>query len=222
MARLVRLAAGSASGLPPGLAASIRDGGVVVYPTDTVYGLGVDPFSRDALRRLLSLKGRQEEKPVPLLLDGAGRAYSLASRVPLRAKRLMERFWPGALTLVLPASPAVPGGVAGGDGTVGLRVPDHPVPRELAAVIGGAITGTSANRAGGSCAWRTAEELAAEFEGEADWVLWDGPRPGPRGPDSPLPSAGSSTVVRVTEEGIQLVREGAIPFRTIADFLGRE
>jgi L-threonylcarbamoyladenylate synthase len=93
---------------------------------------------------------------------------------------------------------------------VGLRVPGHPVPRALAAAAGGAITGTSANRAGGPGAWRTAEEIVAEFAGEADWVLWDGPAP---------PSPGS-TVVLVGEGKVSLLREGVIPFPTITDALG--
>lgn len=221
MTRVVRLDGDGATGIPPGLAGSLGEGAAVVYPTDTLYGLGVDPFSRDALQRLLLLKGRGEGKPVPLLLDDASRAAPLVRGVPPRAGRLMERFWPGALTVVLPASPAVPEGVTGGTGTVGLRVPDHPVARALAAAAGGAVTGTSANRSGGPCAWKTAEELLAEFEGDVDWILWDGPRPGPGGANS-SPIFAGSTVVLVTEEKVRLLREGAIPFRAITEFLGKE
>ena len=210
MTRLVRLGAGADSFPPPGVVESLRAGGMVVYPTDTLYGLGVDPFSEEALARLLAVKGREAGKPLPLLLDGPGRASSLARRIPEEASRLMERFWPGALTIVLPAGPSLPEAVTGGTGTVGLRVPGHPVPRALAAAAGGAITGTSANRAGRPGIWRTAEEIVAEFAGCADWVLWDGPAP---------PSPGS-TVVSVGEGKVTLLREGVIPFPTITEALG--
>ena len=89
----------------------------------------------------------------------------------------MDRFWPGALTLVLPADPGVHPAVTGGGDTVGLRVPDHPVPRALAALLSGAVTGTSANRSGNPGAWRSAEEIVREFTGAVDWVLWGAPRP---------------------------------------------
>jgi L-threonylcarbamoyladenylate synthase len=210
MTRLVRLDAGSGFLPPPDVVESLRAGGMVVYPTDTLYGLGVDPASEEALARLLAVKGREAGKPIPLLLDGPASASAFARRIPAEASRLMERFWPGALTIVLPAGPSLSAAVTGGTGTVGLRVPGHPVPRALAAAAGGAITGTSANRAGGPGAWRTAEEIVAEFAGEADWVLWDGPAP---------PSPGS-TVVLVGEGKVSLLREGVIPFPTITDALG--
>ena len=211
MTRLVRLDAGSVSFPPPGLVESLRAGGMVVFPTDTLYGLGVDPASEEALARLLAVKGREAGKPIPLLLDGPARASSLALQIPAGASRLMERFWPGALTIVLPARPSLPAAVTGGTGTVGLRVPGHPVPRALAGAVGGAITGTSANRAGSPGAWGTAEELVTEFTGEADWILWDGIAP---------PSPGS-TVVLVGEGEVSLLREGVIPFPAITDVLGK-
>lgn len=211
MTRLVRLAGRDASHPPPGAIESLRAGGTVIYPTDTLYGLGVDPSSKEGLARLLSVKGREEGKPIPLLLDGPATVSSLARDVPGDASRLMARFWPGALTIVLPSLPGVPDAVTGGRGTVGLRVPGHPVPRALAAAVGGAITGTSANRAGTPGVWSTAGEILAEFRGFVDWILWDGPSP---------PSPGS-TVVLVEEGKVLLLREGAIPFRTITDFLGK-
>jgi L-threonylcarbamoyladenylate synthase len=219
MTRLVRLAGGSISFLPQEVVESLRAGGMLIYPTDTLYGLGVDPFSDKALARLLAVKRRKAGKPIPLLLDEPARADSLARFVPDDAYRLMERFWPGAMTIVLPASPDLPEAISGGKGTVGLRVPDHPVSRLLAAAAGGAITGTSANRAGNPGVWRTAEEIVIEFTGEVDWVLWD--EPGPTSPADAtlsLPSHGS-TVVHVGEADVILLREGAIPFRTITDFL---
>jgi L-threonylcarbamoyladenylate synthase len=126
----------------------------------------------------------------------------------------MDRFWPGALTLVLPADPGVHPAVTGGGDTVGLRVPDHPVPRALAAGLSGAVTGTSANRSGNSGAWVSAEEIVREFTGTVDWVLWGG--------DACREGAGNSlgsTVVRMIDDHPVLLREGDLPFRDIIEFL---
>jgi L-threonylcarbamoyladenylate synthase len=121
----------------------------------------------------------------------------------------MDRFWPGALTLVLPADPGVHPAVTGGGDTVGLRVPDHPIPRALAAGLSGAVTGTSANRSGNPGAWGSAEEIVREFTGAVDWVLWQGAGNSP-----------GSTVVRMTDDRPVLLREGVLPFRDIIEFLG--
>jgi len=211
MTRLVHLETRHVSCLPPGVIESLCAGGMLIYPTDTVYGLGVAPHAGAALDRLLSAKGRGVGKPIPLLLDGPARVSSLARHLPGDASRLIKRFWPGALTLVLPAMPDLPEAITGGTGTVGLRVPDHPVSRTLAKAAGGAITGTSANRRGNPGKWNTAEEIVNEFTGEVDWILWDGP----------APASSGSTVVLVEEEKVLLLREGVIPFRTINEFLGK-
>jgi len=120
----------------------------------------------------------------------------------------MDRFWPGPLTLVLPADPGVHPAVTGGGDTGGLRVPDHPVPRALAARLSGAATGTSANRSGNPGAWESAEEIVREFTGTVDWVLWGGAGTPP-----------GSTVVRMLDDHPVLLREGALPFRDIIEFL---
>ncbi len=217
MTRLVRFDRANVSFFPPGVIESLLAGGMAIYPTDTLYGLGVSPRSPEGLARLVAAKGREGGKPIPLLLDEAGRADSFAAHVSGAAARLMERFWPGALTIVLPALPSVPPAVTGGGGTVGMRVPDHPVPRALARALGGAVTGTSANRAGNPGIWREAEEIVREFTGEVDWVLWDGPSPGA----AAGPAQAPSTVVRVEEGRVVLIREGAIPFRTVTEHLSR-
>jgi len=219
MTRLARFDGTHVACFPPGIVESLIAGGMVIYPTDTLYGLGVDPRSREGLRKLLALKGREGKKAIPLLLDGADRVSLWASHVSGTAARLMEKFWPGALTVVMPARPDVPERITGGGGTIGLRVPDHPVARALAKALGGAITGTSANRAGNPGNWRTPEEIVLEFTGEVDWVLWDAPA-APAGPAAVgAPRSPGSTVVRVEEDDIVLLREGAIPFRDITDFL---
>ena len=130
------------------------------------------PGSETGLNRLFAAKGRDRGKPIPLLLSEAEQVDRWARHVPPAAARLMDRFWPGALTLVLPADPGVHPAVTGGGDTVGLRVPDHPVPRALAAGLSGAVTGTSANRSGNPGAWESAEEIVREFTGAVDWVLW--------------------------------------------------
>lgn len=216
MTRLVRFDAGSVAYFPPGVVESLQAGGMVIYPTDTLYGLGVDPRREPGLRRLLAAKSRWGGKPIPLLLDAPQRVSDWASFVPDAASRLMEKFWPGALTIVFPASTDVPPQITGGGRTVGLRVPDHPIPRALARALGGAITGTSANRAGNPGDWRTAEEIVREFTGVVEWVLWDGPSPA-AGTGARFSAA--STVVRLEKEDVVLLREGAIPFRHITDFL---
>jgi L-threonylcarbamoyladenylate synthase len=172
--------------------------------------MGADPRSGEGLDRLLRVKGRQEGRPVPLLIDSAASAAAWASEVSPAARRLMARFWPGALTLVLPAAKGLLPAITGGGGTVGLRMPDHPVSRALARALGGAVTGTSANRSGRESAWENADALVEAFAGEADWILWD--RPVAAG-------AAASTVVRVDGGATTCIREGALPFRTITDFL---
>ncbi|MBI5576569.1 MAG: threonylcarbamoyl-AMP synthase [Deltaproteobacteria bacterium] len=216
MTRLARFDGTHVAYFPPGIVESLLAGGMVIYPTDTLYGLGVDPRSGEGLQKLIALKGRENRKPIPLLLDGPGRASLWASHIPGAASRLMEKYWPGGLTIVMPSWPDVPAGITGGSGTVGLRVPDHPIPRALAKALGGAITGTSANRAGNPGNWNTPEEIVLEFTGEVDWVLWDGPAPSPAADASRSPG---STVVRVEGNDILLLREGAIPFRGITEYL---
>ena len=196
--------------IPAGVTESLHAGGLVIYPTDTLYGMGVDPRSPQGISRLMRAKGRVTGNPLPLLLAGADCATAWVAEVPADASRLMARFWPGALTLVLPAADGLPPEVTGGGDTVGLRVPAHPVARALAAAAGGAVTGTSANRSGEPGLWRDPEALLAEFSGDADWLLWD----------VPVVSGTPSTVVRVPHRGdIACIREGAIPFRTITEYL---
>jgi len=219
MTRLARFDAGNVAFFPPGVVESLQAGGMVVYPTDTLYGLGVDPRSKEGLRKLLVLKGREGKKPIPLLLDGPERVSDWAEHVPAAAGRLMEKFWPGGLTMVLPAWADVPEPITGGGRTVGLRVPNHPIPRALAKALGGAITGTSANRAGNPGDWRSAEEIVREFTGEVDWVLWDGPPPAAGPADSGVRRFPGSTVVRAADGDVVLLREGAIPFREITECL---
>jgi len=209
--RLVRLDGLRLSYLPPEVAGSLREGGMVIFPTDTLYGLGVDPLSQAGVARLVSAKRRAPGKAVPLLLSEAEEAHRWVRGVPEAARRLMGRFWPGALTIVLPARPGLHPVITGGGDTVGLRVPDHPVPRMLASALSGAVTGTSANRGGNPGAWESAEEIVAEFTGEVDWVLWSG--------EAASSAGAGSTVVDMTGERPILLRQGVLPYQDIAGFL---
>ncbi len=128
---------------------ALRSGEVVVYPTETFYGMGADALSPAALDRLFALKGREPGKPVALIAADARSAFDLAREVSDAARRLADAFWPGPLTLVLPARDDLPGPLIGPDCRVGVRVSSHPIARALAAGLGRPITATSANLAGG-------------------------------------------------------------------------
>jgi len=177
----------------------LRQGGVVAYPTDTLYGLGADAFNEQAVERVFAIKGRPHGMPLPLLIADADALSQVASDVPPLARVLAERFWPGALTLVIPRSANVPELVSGRGWKVGVRVPDHPVPRELARRLGAPITGTSANKSGGPDP-RTAEDVRTQLGEMIDLVIEGGD-----------PPAGQpSTVLDLTGPSPRIVRQGAI------------
>ncbi|MSQ13932.1 MAG: threonylcarbamoyl-AMP synthase [Dehalococcoidia bacterium] len=177
----------------------LREGGVVAYPTDTLYGLGADAFNEAAVERVFVIKGRPHGMPLPLLLADADALAQVASEVPPLARVLAERFWPGALTLVIPRSAKVPELVSGRGWKVGVRVPDHPVPRELARRLGAPITGTSANKSGGPDP-RTAADVRSQLGEMVDLVIEGGG----------LPAGQPSTVLDLTGPSPRIVRAGAI------------
>jgi L-threonylcarbamoyladenylate synthase len=129
-------------------AAILRAGGLVAFPTETVYGLGADAANAQAVHKLYSVKRRPADHPVIVHFASAEAAFAWAREVPEAAKKLAAKFWPGPLTLILKRSPAAKDFVTGGQDTVGLRVPSHPVARELLKAFGGAIAAPSANRFG--------------------------------------------------------------------------
>ncbi len=183
----------------------LRAGGIVALPTDTVYGIAADRSFPDAIERLFAANRRPPEKAVALLLADAAQADGLGIVGPA-ARVLGSRFWPGGLTLVLPRRPEaqLPAVLAAGAPTVGVRVPDHPVPRALAAVLGPLPT-TSANLSGRPDA-RDAAEIAATLGDAIALVIDDGPIHGGPG----------STVVDCTTERPRVLRAGAIPPARIA------
>ena len=177
----------------------VRARGVIAYPTDTFYGLGADPRDPEAVKRIFAIKGREAGQPILLLLRDRSEVAAWASVVTPSAERLMERFWPGPLTLVFPAAPHVLPELTGGGGTIGLRVPGNELTRELLRNLGTALTGTSANRSGGRDP-RTVEEVMREVGDRVDLVLDGGATTGDR----------PSTVVDVTVEPPRIIRQGAI------------
>lgn len=177
----------------------LLSGGVLALPTETYYALAVNPFDEAALARLFALKARPPEKPVLVLIAAPETLSRLAREVPAAASRLMAAFWPGPLTLILPARPDLPRRLTGGTGTIGVRQPRQPLVCRLMAALGMPLTGTSANRSGQG-PLTAAAEVAREFGAEVNLILDAGPCPG--GPPS--------TIVDVTVSPPHLVRAGAL------------
>jgi len=188
-------------------AACIRAGGVVGFPTDTLYGLAADPRNPAGVRKIFAVKQRPPDRPLPLIA-GDRDAVERAAHLSLLARRLAERAWPGPLTLLVPAHPGLVPEVHQGTGLVGIRVPDHPVARALAAAAGGLITATSANRSGEPPADRP-ESLLHLADTGLDLLLDAGPVPG----------GAPSTVVDVSGDTPVLVRAGALPWERVLEFL---
>ncbi len=174
-------------------------GGLVAFPTETLYGIAADHRNGEALARLRALKGREPDKPFPLILARAEEVADLAAEVPGAARRLMARHWPGPLTLILAARPGLHPALLSADGGVGARLSPHPVAAGLARALGRAITATSANLAGGPAVSR-AEDLDPAIVAGVDLVLDAGPTPG--GPPS--------TVLDARREPPQVLRQGAV------------
>lgn len=148
----------------------LRAGGLVAFPTETVYGLGADAANEAAVRKIYEVKGRPPGHPLIVHLADAAQAARWAREIPLAAHRLAQRYWPGPLTLVLKRAGAVSDAVTGGQDTVALRVPRHPVARRLLARFGGGVAAPSANRHGRVSA-TTAEHVRREFGDAVDCVL---------------------------------------------------
>jgi L-threonylcarbamoyladenylate synthase len=180
--------------------ATARAGGVVLFPTDTLYGLGVDPASPAGLAALFRLKGRAPDKPVPVLLADASLVGRYAAAIPEPWRRLMRQFWPGPLTLLFPALPGLLPGVRSASGKVALRVPGSALCRSVLRAAGGSLTGTSANRSGVGGTGDPAIALRDLGSG-VDLCVNGGT----------LPSSAASTLLDVDDAGqVTTLRAGAI------------
>ncbi len=187
----------------------LRQGGLVCYPTDTVYGIGAAAGQDAAVRKLFVLKGRSLDKPLPLLLADASDALRVAEVTPL-AKTLARRFWPGALTIVMRKLPSYRSLALAGAATVALRVPDERLVVSIVRALGEPITGTSANRSGAP-APVTAAEVAFQLGPMVDLIIDGGRRR----------SRLESTVIDITQERPAILREGALSREEVQEALGR-
>ncbi len=187
-------------------AAVLLAGGLVVFPTDTLYALAADPRDPDAVGRVFGVKGRAAGRPLPLVAAGLEQVERSLGRLSPLTRRLADRFWPGPLTLLVEVGDAVAAAVAGESATVAVRVPGHAVARGLAAALGYPVVSTSANRSGGA-APTTADEALASLGEPVDLVLDAGAAPGG------LPS----TIVDARGAAPRLVRAGAIPFADVRE-----
>jgi L-threonylcarbamoyladenylate synthase len=183
---------------------AIRRGGVIAMPTDTLYGLAVDPFRPDAVARVFAVKGRSAERAVPLVAADADQVKDRIAALPPQVARLASRFWPGPLTLLVAAPGTLAAGVTGGTGKVGVRVPAHAVTRALCAACGTPLTATSANISGDSPA-ADPDDVARSLGDRIDVLVDAGTTPG----GSP------STIVDATGDAPVLVRAGAIAWEEI-------
>ena len=189
---------------------AVRAGGLVVLPTDTVYGIGADAFDSHAVGALLSAKGRGRDMPVPVLVGSWSTVDGLVLSVPQHARALIEAFWPGGLSIVLPQAPSLAWDLGNTRGTVNLRMPLHPVALDLLREVG-PMAVSSANRTG-QAPPSTAEQ-AQEQLGDSVSVYLDG---GPTG--EPV----ASTIVDLTQPHPRVLREGAVSIAELTEVLGVE
>jgi L-threonylcarbamoyladenylate synthase len=181
-------------------AAVIKAGGTVVFPTRSLYGLGVDAFNPTAVMGIFSIKQRSAQKPILILINDVNRLASLVTHTPEIATKIMQQFWPGKVTLVFEAADSVSPGLTGGSGKIGIRLPGHPVASALVKAVAGPITGTSANLSGSPGCYQISD-LKPEVADRVDLILDAGSLEGGQG----------STVVDVTEgESPVILREGTI------------
>jgi len=186
-------------------AKAVKNGGLVVYPTDTVYGLGCDPFNTDAVEKLFKAKGERKNKPLPILASSL-KAVERIAYIDENARKITKKYWPGPLTLVLPKQPILPNMVTCNSASVGVRIPNHKVALQLITLCGGLLVGTSANKTGEKPP-KTAQEAAIQLGEEVDIILDDGP----------APLGQESSIIDLTQKEPKILREGTIKLKHIMD-----
>jgi L-threonylcarbamoyladenylate synthase len=189
-------------------AAIVRRGGVIAFRTDTFYGLGADPLNREAVRAIRKLKGREEAKPILILIADVGQADQFIAERSKLFNRVCELHWPGPLTLVGRARSELPEELTAGTGTIGVRLPDDRAVRELVRHCGGALTATSANPSGKSPA-RTAQEVESYFPTGVGSIIDGGE----------VDTTEPSTVLDLSGAVPRIIREGAITADVLKDIL---
>ena len=182
----------------------LQQGGIVAFPTETSYGLAVDPFNEAALRALFRLKARDINKPILVLIGETGQLGALADSIPDMYRPLMQRFWPGPLTLIFPGRKNLPPLLTGGTGGIGVRISSHTAAVELCRMWGRPLTATSANISGFPPA-TCAADVQASFGAGVDCLV-----------DGGGTAAGQcSTIVGIHRGRLQLLREGQVDFPSI-------
>jgi len=189
----------------------LRSGGLVAFPTETVYGLGADASNEQAVRRIFSVKGRPTDHPLIVHISESGDLDHWARAIPESARRVADAFWPGPLTMLLERSDSVSPTVTGGRPAVGLRVPDHAVAQQLLRIFGGGIAAPSANRFG-RVSPTTAEHVVADLGGDVDLILDGGP----------CQIGVESTIVDFTRRVPVVLRAGGIPLDRLSEVLGHD
>ncbi len=189
--------------------AILQEGGIILYPTDTLYGLGADAFNREAVAKIRAIKGRSGQKPFPIIFSNREEIFSYIDFYPAILPPLLETFWPGPLTVVHRVKPTFPTHLQSSDGMVGFRVPEHQEARLLVEKLGRPIIATSANLISQPPLTRL-EDLNDDLRNQVDLVLTQGEKP-----------AGDlgSTVIKVSTNLVDVLREGVIPTEEILDFL---
>jgi L-threonylcarbamoyladenylate synthase len=186
--------------------AILRRDGVLAFPTDTLYGLAADPRSERAVARLYRIKGRHVDQAIPLIAAGDAQLRAAGVTLPPLAARLSAAFWPGPLTILLPAWDELTPSLLAGGRQVAVRVPDHPVARALADALGYPITSTSANRSGDPASRDPGDVIRALGE-DLDGIVDAGACPG----------GAPSTIVDVAGGSLRLVRAGAVPWERVLE-----
>lgn len=181
------------------IAALLREGGIIAYPTETIYGLGVDALNEKAIKRLFEIKSRAVDKPVSVLVRDTQMLRRVVSRVPQVARPIMEKYWPGPVTIIFSASGEIPSTLTGQTGTIGVRISSHPFVRHLFDVFDSPLTSTSANISGGRSLMEP-EDILRTFGSLIDLVIGM----------SEFMEGKGSTLIDVTGERPRIVREGIV------------
>ena len=179
--------------------AALERAEVIIYPTETLYGLGADTLNPDAVEKVFQLKGRDRDNPIPVIVADREMLGSLVAELPPLAEKLMASFWPGPLTLVLPARADVPRPLVNSSGGIGVRISSQPIATGLVRALGRPLTATSANPSGLAPA-RTVQQAKSYFAGEIEVFIDAGE----------LTSKTGSTVVEISANGVRIIRDGEI------------
>jgi len=194
-----------------GAAHILGNGGVIGYPTETVYGLGADAYNEEALERLFKIKGRETGKPISILIGNMEMLEEVTAQIPPVARGLIRGHWPGPLTIIFEASKTCPPILTGDSGKIGVRISPHPIARKLLEAFRKPITSTSANLSG-MPSLSDANEVYRVFRGKIDLILDVGKTQGE--------GEGVSTVVDVTVSPPRIVREGVIKLKAKVEGYG--